>query len=465
VKRSLGERFEGQLYEPGDPGYEDAARPWNTTVVARPALVARCATTEDIVAALTYARSLGLEIAVRCGGHSVSGNSTTDGGVLIDLGLMDGVEVDPQRRVARVQGGAPLGAMDRATQRHGLATTAGMVSHTGVGGLTLGGGYGHLARLHGLACDNVISAEVVTSAGEVVTASDDENPDLFWGIRGGGGNFGIVSSFEFRLHPVGPDVLSVDLLFSASDGAEVLRAYRDFAADAPREVVSVASATVARSAWGILDDRWIDEPVVDIEYTYVGTDLDAGARLADPIRRAATTIWEETKPISYLDLQSLGDEAWAAGRRRYWKASLHWELSDQLVDEFAARAGSMAGTGCGIELVSLGGRIADVGEDDTAYSNRDAGFDFLAVAQWDDPAEDQRHIDLTRENWLSISAFSPGGVYVNNLGADAPDRVREAYGDAKYGRLVALKNRWDPENVFHRNANIRPTAQDPPPSR
>jgi FAD/FMN-containing dehydrogenase len=452
--------FAGQWYEPDDPGYEDVARAWNATITARPAVVARCSSTHEVVAALRFARDEGLEVAVRSGGHSVSGASTTDGGVLIDLGLMDEIEVDPERRTARVQGGALLGAMDRATQRHGLATTAGMVSHTGVGGLTLGGGYGYLARLHGLACDNLISAEIVTASGEVVTASDDEHPDLFWGIRGGGGNFGIVTSFEFRLHPAGPDLLSVELLFSATDGPAAMRAFRDFTAEAPREVVSVASATVARSSWGILDDRWIGAPVVDIEFTYAGPDFDAGARLAERFRRVAAPIWEESKPIPYVELQTLGDQAWAAGRRRYWKASLLWDLSDELLETFVSRAEAAAGTGAGVELVSLGGKIADVAESDSAYSNRDAAFDFLAVAQWDDPAGDDEHVQLTRENWRAISAFSPGGVYVNNLGGDAVERVREAYGATKYEQLAALKGVWDPDNVFHRNANIQPLLVD-----
>jgi FAD/FMN-containing dehydrogenase len=459
IDGSLHRRFAGELYAPGDPGFEDAARPWNATVSATPALVARCSGTDDVVLALGYARRHGLEVAVRSGGHSVSGTSTVHGGVLIDLGAMDAVEVDPDRRRVRVQGGALLGAMDRATLPHGLATTAGMVSHTGVGGLTLGGGYGYLARRHGLACDNLISAEVVTSAGDVVTASEEREPDLLWGLRGGGGNFGIVTSFEFDLHPVRPDVISGELLFRGDDGPAVLRAFRDLAGTAPREVVSVASATVARSSWGIVDERWVGRPVVDIEYTVLDAELDEGERLADGLRRAASPIWQETKPIPYLELQTLGDASWAAGRRRAWKSSLLWELTDEMLDTFVARADAVVGTGAGVELVSLGGRIADVGEDETAYSNRDAAFDFLAVAQWDDAAADEEHLELTRENWRAIAAFSPGGVYVNNLGADADDRVREAYGAAKYERLVELKDRWDPDNVFHRNANIRPSGR------
>jgi FAD/FMN-containing dehydrogenase len=447
-------RFTGELLRRPDQGYEPARRLWNAMIDKRPKVIARCRSTSDVVAALAQARNSGLEVAVRCGGHSVSGLSSTDGGMMIDLRPMNRVVVDADAQRGRVQGGTLLGELDRGTHAFGLATTGGMVHHTGVGGLTLGGGYGWMARLHGLACDNLVSAEVVTASGDVVRAAEDENADLFWAIRGGGGNFGIVTEFEFELHDVGP-VLSVQLRYRADDGPGVARVYRDLMASAPPELCSLIGVSTGRGA-GRLSDEPGDHDLY-VWYAYVGADLDEGERLGAPLRRAARPIAERVEVMSYPGLQSATGDASGHGRRHYWKGSLMWELSDAFLEAFLERGRALRG-GCGIELFSLGGAIARMGEDDTAYSNRGADFDMLPAATWDDPMEDEPNITLTRETWEALVSYARSAVYVNDLGPDAGERVREVYGSRKLERLAALKARWDPDNVFHLNANIAPAT-------
>jgi FAD/FMN-containing dehydrogenase len=453
--------FAGEVLGAQDPGYDRGRRLWNVMIDKRPAAIARCTSTTDVVRALAHARNAGLEVAVRGGGHSVAGHSCTSGGMMIDLQPMNRVVVDPVSRRARVQGGALLRHFDGATHEHGLATTGGMVHHTGVAGLTLGGGYGWLARRHALACDNLISAEVVTAGGEIVTASEQQNPDLFWGIRGGGGNFGIVTEFEFRLHPIGP-VLSVQLRYQAGDAREVLRAYRDIMASAPPELCGLAGMAAGRGT-GSLEDSSAAGNEVYVWYTYAGPDLDQGEGLGRPLRAAARPVAQHREIMAYPDLQAATGDASGPGRRHYWKGSLVWDLSDAFLDAFAERGWVTVG-GCGIELFSLGGAISRVGEDDTAYSNRGAGFDFLAAATWGDARDDDDHIAITRDHWNALTGFTRS-VYVNDLGPDANARVREAYGPSKHQRLVALKRRWDPDNVFRLNANVSPDGANPPASK
>jgi FAD/FMN-containing dehydrogenase len=444
--------FSGELLRPTDPGYDPACRLWNAMIDRRPAVIARCRSTADVVAAVQLARSEGLEVAVRCGGHSVSGLSSTEGGMMIDLRPMNRVVVDPRRRRARVQGGTLLGELDRATHAFGLATTGGMVHHTGVGGLTLGGGYGWLGRLRGLACDNLLSVEVVTASGEVVRAAEDENPDLFWGIRGGGGNFGIVTEFEFRLYPVAP-MLSAQIRFGPDAGPRLVRAFRDLMASAPPELCGLLGSSTGRGA-GRLSDEPGDGDLF-VWCAYVGADPDTGRRLVEPLRRAGRSVAEQVEVVSYPELQSATGEASGPGRRHYWKGSLVWELTDALLDAFLER-GRHLRSGCGIELFSLGGAISQIGENDTAYSNRTAAFDMLPAATWDDPADDEQHISLTRENWEELAPYARSAVYVNDLGPDALERVGEVYGPQKLERLANLKARWDPDNFLHLNANIAP---------
>ena len=454
----LRSRFRGEIVDSSDPGYDEARAVWNATVDKRPGVIARCADTEDVVASVAFARRSGLEIAVRGGGHSVSGHSSTDGGIVIDLRRMRSVTVDPDARTATVGGGSLIRDLDAETQRFGLGTTGGMVSHTGVGGLTLGGGYGYLARRFGLACDNLLSAEVVLADGSVVRTSASNEPELFWGLRGGGGNFGIVTSFEFRLHPLEPTVFSAELTYAAEHGPAVLRAFRDlvFARD---DIVSDTYTGAVSRSWPGVDESLVGRPIVTAGFVVTGPNLEEGEAIAAQLRSVAPPLDENVQRQPYLTLQSSGDEISAPGvSRRYWKSSAFSELPDALLDAFLERgiASASVSPDLGLEmLASFGGAVARVGEDETAFGHRDAQVDFLALARWTDPSEDEDHIAPCRANWEAIAPFADAGVYVNNLGSE--DRAREAYGEEKYRRLVALKDRVDPENVFHLNANILPS--------
>lgn len=450
--------FRGELLTTQDLGYEDARLVWNAMVDKRPTAIARCASTEDVSAALGFARRSGLEVAVRGGGHSVSGNSSTDGGIVIDLTLMRTVTVDADARTATVGGGALIRDLDTATQRFGLGTTGGMVSHTGVGGLTLGGGYGYLSRRFGLACDNLLAAEVVLADGSVVVASASSEPELFWGLRGGGGNFGIVTSFEFRLHALEPTVFSAEFTFAADDGPTVLRAFRDLVFTRQDVVSDTYTGGVSRS-WPGVDESLIGRPIVTIGFTITGPNLDEGDEIAARLRGVVPPLSASVRRQPYLELQSSGDELSTPGSaRRYWKSSVFSDLPDAVLDAFLERGIESASVSpdFGLEmLASFGGAVAQVGEDDTAFGHRHAQVDFLAIARWMDPSEDEDHIEQCRANWEAPARFADAGVYVNNLGNE--DRAREAYGDRTFERLVALKDQFDPGNIFHLNANIRPS--------
>jgi len=452
----LRESFRGELIRPGDGPYEDARRVWNGTVDRRPAIIARCTGTADVVAAVRFARAQGLEIAVRGGGHGVAGHGTVNGGLVIDLAPMRGVRVDPDARRAWVQGGAVLGQLDHETALHGLATTAGTVSHTGVGGLTLGGGYGFLARRHGLACDNLASAEVVTADGEVLVVSDASHHDLLWGLRGGGGNFGVVTSFEFLLHPGPPVVATGDLFFDIDQAMPALRAFAAFTLEMPEEMTASAAAVSVREEWE-MPDLEIGAPMLVLSWVYLGSPED-GRRIAEPLYAAAQTRTESAESMSYVRLQGLADASQRRGMRRYWKGSFATTLSDPALEAFLAR-GTHPGDPpplWGGELFSVGGAIARVGEDDTAYSGRDASFDFLSLSSWDDPAEDEVRLAGARRYWDTMTPFTSARAYINSLEDEGTARVRDAYGAGKYDRLVELKRKYDPLNVFHLNQNIRP---------
>ena len=456
VLGSLRDSFRGALIRPADPAYDQARRVWNASVDRFPSVVARCSGTADVVAAVRFARDNGLEVAVRGGGHSVTGHGTLDGGIVIDLSPMGGVRVDPDARRAWAQGGAVLGQLDHEAALHGLATTAGTVSHTGVGGLTLGGGYGFLARSRGLACDNLASVEIVTADGEVLIASETRNEDLFWGIRGGGGNFGVVTSFEFRLHPSPPVVSTGDQFFDAADGMAPLRALAAFAADMPRELTTNAGAVTVKPEWE-MPDLTVGSAMLVISWVYLGSLAD-GRRIAEPLYGAGRPRVEMAEEMSYIRLQSLADTSQRQGIRRYWRGSLATTLSDAGLEAFLAR-GTAPGDPAPLwngELVSLGGAIGDVGEDDTAYSGRDAAFDVLSLCSWEDPAEDAQRLAGARHYADTMIPFTSPRAYVNSLENEGEARVRAAYGPAKYDRLVALKRRYDPGNLFRRNQNVAP---------
>jgi len=441
----LRHRFEGQVLLPDEDGYHQARQVWNAMVDRKPAVIARCASPADVATAVGFAREQELEIGVRCGGHSVLGISVPEGGLMVDLTPLRSVRVDPTRRRAWVQGGALLGDLDRAAQAHGLATTAGNVSHTGVGGLTLGGGMGWLARRFGLACDNVARFEVVTAEGELLSASEREHPDLFWGLRGGGGNFGVVTEFEFDLHQVGTAALLVDLSYAPQDAPAALRRWRELLPDAPREATF--------TAWvGTTQDR----PMAAVGYVWVG-DPDQGRGLLPALRDAAPPLGERVQELSYLELQRIDDEQQRHRLRRYWKGHFLRELDDGAIDAFLARGAdgddpALLPFG---SLQSYGGAVADVDDAETAFSHRDALVEFVAVASWTDPAEDQPRMSAARRYAGAVEPFA-SGVYVNALTDEGQAGIQRAYGADKLARLAALKDRYDPENVFHLNHNIRP---------
>jgi FAD/FMN-containing dehydrogenase len=446
---STATRFDGELLLPGDAGYDSARTVWNAMIDRRPRMIVRAASVADVVTAVRLARELDLEIGVRSGGHNVAGFAVPDGGLMIDLTPLDGVTVDPDRRRARVQGGALLGALDRATQPYGLATTAGNVSHTGVGGLTLGGGMGWLARQYGLACDNVVSYTMVTAEGEVVTASRTENPDLYWGLRGGGGNFGIVTEFEFQLHRTGTRTLVAEFDFRAEDAVPVLEGWRDLSAAAPRQ--ATFTADVGGGTGG--------GPIATVGFVWVG-DPERGRRLLPAMRALGRPLAARVTAPSYLELQRRDDSTGGHTYRRYSSGHYLRQFPTAAIEAFLLRGGTDLHAGAtrlpGVGLQAHGGAIADTAADDAAFSHRATMFEFGAGARWTDPAEDSAWMAAARNAGAALQPYA-SGVYVNSLTADdGQPGLRRAYPAAKLARLAALKTSWDPHNVFHLNQNIKP---------
>jgi FAD/FMN-containing dehydrogenase len=433
-------QVDGQVLTPGTPGYDSARSVWNGMIDHRPKLIVACASAGDVVTGVRAAREHGLEIGVRCGGHNITGLAVPDGGLMIDLTPMGRVTVDPVTRRARVQGGALLGALDRATQPFGLATTAGNVSHTGVGGLTLGGGMGWLAREHGLACDNVVSCTVVTADGDVVHASGDERPVLFWGLRGGGGNFGIVVEFEFRLHPVGTRALVAELAFPIDRAAAALRGWRDLAEEAPRQATLTADISADTATLGYV---WVGDP-------------EAGRAMLPALRSIGEPDGEVVRELSYTELQTRDDSVEGHAYRRYWKGHYLPELSDGAIEAIADRDRQDAATAPNVGLQAYGGAIADIDDDATAFSHRRTRFEYVAAVGWSDPGEDGLRMGAAREAAAKLDPFA-AGAYVNALSDEGASGVRRAYSEAKRARLTAVKDAYDPDNVFHLNHNIVPT--------
>ena len=452
----LRQGFDGQLLLPDEDGYHQARQVWNAIVDRQPAIIARCASSSDVAAAVRFAAERDLEIAVRCGGHSVLGLSVPAGGLMVDLSLLRSVRVDPDRRRAWVAGGALLGDLDRAAQPCGLATTSGNVSDTGVGGLTLGGGMGWLARQFGLACDNVTRFQVVTATGELVEASEAVNPELFWGLRGGGGNFGVVTEFEFELHPVGTAALIADFFYTLEDAPRVLRGWHQLIAEVPRQATLIGWTGTAGD-WAYLPVEHRNSPLASVGYVWVG-EPDQGRELLRMLRGLARPLAERVDELTYLELQTIDDAKHRQRLRRYWKGHYLRELTDDAIEAFLSR--EMAGDGNSGLLPyggfqSYGGAIAEVGDDETAFSHRDALLEFVAVAAWADAAEDEARIAGARRWAAAIEPFA-SGVYVNDLADEGEAGVRRAYTPRKLSRLAALKQHYDPDNRFHLNHNIRP---------
>jgi FAD/FMN-containing dehydrogenase len=445
-----------RLLEDGDPGYDDARTVWNAMVDRRPRAIARCESADDVAEAIRYGRERDLEIGVRCGGHSVLGLAVPDGGLSIDLTPMGGVSIDAERRIARVQGGALLGALDRAGMEHGLTTTAGNVSHTGVGGLTLGGGMGWLGRLHGLTCDNVESFELITAGGDRLHVDETENPDLFWGLRGGGGNFGVVTQFVFRLQPVAAQAQVVELFFSIEDAAAALRGWRDLNAIAPRAVT--LTAWVGETDSPALPPEWRNRPLASIGFVCAGQpELDQ--QLLPELRALGSPVAERVEVLPYVDLQGMVDTLEGHALRRYWKGHYFRSLPDEAIEAFLLR-GTPDGHGehlPGAEMQAYGGAIAEVPDADTAFSQRDAMFEFVSSARWTDPAEDEQRMAAARRYAASLEPFA-SGMYVNAMSDEGASGVARAYSPAKLARLRKLKAVYDPDNIFHLNQNIEPAV-------
>jgi FAD/FMN-containing dehydrogenase len=444
---------------PDDPGYEAARKVRNGMIDRHPAIIVHCSGVADVVEAVSFARDHELLLSVRGGGHNVAGNATNDGGIVIDLSAMRAVHVDPVKRTAWVQGGATWGDVDRETQLHGLAVPGGVVSTTGVGGLTLHGGMGHLRRKHGLSIDNIISAEIVTADGRVLQASESEHEDLFWAIRGAGSNFGVVTSFEFRIHPVGPEVALCAPLYALEDGPRVARAWREFVATAGNDLNSIMMA------WAIPDhDPFPQElrrqPIVLTPAVYVGPPED-GLRLMQPLRElgGATPILDLSGVLPYSVLQTNFDFAFPEGDLYYWKSMYIDNLSDEAIDRMMAQAAIRPSFRSDCILWHLGGAITDVPETSTAFGRRSAPFLFTAESTWSDPAENEPNISWARETLKHMEPYSHGGLYLNfaGFGEEKEALVRAAYGP-NYDRLTQVKRDYDPTNLFRMNLNIEPAS-------
>ena len=455
--------FEAQLRGPAlessDPGLAQVRAPFNAMHAGTPALTIECSGTADVIDAVRFARERGLAVAVRGGGHSIAGLSTIDGGVLIDLAGMNGVHVDPDRRLAHVQGGALWGDVDRDAQAFGLATPGGVVSDTGVAGLTLGGGYGWLRRKYGLSCDNVVEAQVVCADGEVRTASADQNPDLYWAIRGGGGNFGIVTSFTFRLHPLGPIVAFGGTFYPVEDVANVMRGWRAFVDDAPDEITSVI-VTITFPADPEMPEAVHDREVAIVGAVYAG-DPEEGMAKLQPLRELGTPLFDLSQPMPFTAVQAAFDPFFPRGQlRAYWKTQYLDELSDGAIDVIAARAQDRPAPLTLVNTFHMGGAINNVGPEDTAFAERSAPYMVSLDGMWTDPDDDAEKIAWIRSAWNEIGEYGNGAVYLNFTGLS--DEAPTAGVDSAFGRnlrrLGEIKAKYDPENFFRLNNNVRPTG-------
>ena len=451
--------FRGDVIAPDHDGYDDARAVWNGTVDRRPRLIARCSGTADVAAAVRFARDRDLEIAVRGGGHNVAGTAVCDDGIVIDLSAMRAVTVDPVERTALVQGGALWGDVDHETQGHGLATTGGIVGHTGVGGLSLGGGIGWLMRKHGLTVDNLVEAEVVTAEGDIIRASANDHPDLFWALRGGGGNFGVVSSFRFTLHPVGPTVMAGPVFWAAEDTTDVLRFYREFVTDAPDELGNVIRLGTIPPLPAVSEELHF-RPAIAVASCYAGP-VEDGERAVRALREFGTPLVDLVGPTLYVDHQSGIDDTVPHGWHYYWKATNLTGLSDEVIDIVAEHAYGATSPRSYAAMFHMGGAVARAPRDATAYPGRDVEHNIIIDAAWLPEQDDT--VGAAETAWARefLDALQPhrAGVYVNFLDSDDDtSRVREAYGDDTYRRLAEVKAKYDPENVFHNNKNIQPST-------
>ena len=443
IVTNFRKKLTGDLLLPGDQAYDETRKVWNGMIDRQPALIVRCKNCEDVIHAVNFAREHNLLLSVRGGGHNITGNAVCDGGIMVDLSLMKSVKVYPEQQTADVETGATWGDFDAASQKQGLATTGGIISTTGVAGLTLGGGVGWLVRKHGLSCDNLLAADVVTAEGNLLRTNANENQELFWGIRGGGGNFGIVTSMKFRLHKINT-VLGGMIIHAREKAKEIIKFYREFMKTAPEELTLYTA--LMTSPDGI--------PVVALLGCYAG-DLEQGEAVLKPLREFGSPVADLIGPIPYIQMQTLLDAAAPHGNRYYWKSNFMEDLSDESIDVIISYAAAMPSPFSLVLLEYYGGASSREPEGGTAFPHRVSQFDLVIGSNWVDNQEDERHISWTRNFWEAMQPYSSHKVYVNVLGVEGEERVKEAYGK-NYPRLVALKRKYDPNNLFRLNQNIKP---------
>ena len=449
--------FRGELIRSGDDGYDDARAVFNSMIDRHPALIARCTGVADIIAAVNFARDNELVVAVRGGGHSVPGYAVCEGGIVIDLSPMKGIWVDPDTRTARAQAGVTWSEFDRETQQFGLAITGGRVTHTGIAGLTLGSGSGWLERKYGLTCDSLISADVVTANGEFLKASELENEDLFWGLRGGGGNFGIVTSFEYRLHPIGPIVLGGMLLYPFSKVGELLRFWRDYLEEAPDELGGALAFITAPPAPFVPEDMK-GKLAAGLIVFYAGSP-EEGEEWVRPLKEFGPPEVDLVEPMPYTVVQTLLDPGNPPGRNNYWKAENLDELSDEAIDTIVAHAPKIGSPFSQLVIQPMGGAVSEVGEDETAIGGRDAAYIAHAISMWENPVESETNIAWAREFMQAMEPFTIPGISLNFTSDQTEDKVKASFGSGKYERLAALKDKYDSTNLFRLNQNIKPKTQ------
>ena len=453
----LGAGFKGELVLPEHDRYDELRKVFNGMIDRRPAVIARCTDATDIAAAVNFARDRSLPVSVHGGGHGVTGHAVCDDGVMIDLRPMKGIEVDPEARTCRAEAGLTWGEFDAATQEHGLAVTGGRMTTTGIAGLALGSGSGWLERKLGLTCDNLLEVEIVTADGEIRRASESENPDLFWGTRGGGGNFGVVSAFHFRLHPIGPMVLGGLLMYPAPMAADVLRNFREFMASAPDEV-GAGVAMITAPPEEFIPEPVRGQPVVGVVVCYAGP-VEEGEEAMRPLREFGPPAMDMVQPMPYLADQQLINPGNPPGLRNYWTSDFVAELSDEAIDVMCKFHLTKPSPMSQAILLTGGGAIARVPEDAMAFGQRQAPFNIHILSLWEDAADDEANIAWTREYGAAMKPFTTGRAYLNFIGEEGEDRVRAAFGPETYARLQALKDRYDPGNLFCLNQNIKPSGQ------
>jgi FAD/FMN-containing dehydrogenase len=445
--QSFASKLRGDILLPDHPQYDVARRIWNASIDRYPGIIVQCASAADVIDCVRFARDNSLLISVRSGGHNVAGNAISEGGLMIDLSRMKSLRVEPRKRIARAEPGLILREFDRETQAFGLATTLGVISTTGITGLTLGGGMGWLMRKHGLACDNLISADVVTADGRLLHASKKENPDLYWGLRGGGGNFGIVTSLEYRLHPV-PELIGGMLIYPFDKASEILKFVVQFAHEAPDALAMMPVLVTGPDG----------SPVAAVALCYNGP-LRKAQKTIKPLRKFMTPLVDQVGPISYVDMQRILDAGFPSGLRNYWKSSFLKELNGDAIDVMVASFQKVPSRFSGLAIEQMGGAVSKVGLDETAFSARHSEFNYLVAGIWENAAEDEINRSWARQAWSDMQPWAEAGGYINYLGQEADegsDRVKASYG-GNYTRLAELKRKYDPENFFRMNQNIHPS--------